>query len=82
MPLATEWVGPRTGDTAGELYDLVLKDCSGLQIPLDVALQFDRMDEARRKKITRLKYRGGKLCPYDVDRIAAAIWEYDEEGQS
>lgn len=74
MTLATEWVAPGCGDTAGELWD-----AAQAYVP--------RLDETwrqpvNRAKRTRLRLSVLRLEPYDLVRIAAAIWVYDqEEGQ-
>jgi len=79
--LATAWVEPGKGDPVGFLYDRVMK--SGVLGACDSEVQekFRQApsDELRRKR-TRLTLNATmEVMTYDVERIAAAIWEYDQE---
>lgn len=85
MALNTSWVTPRTGNTAGYLFDRavrVIKESPEVraEMPIERRVRFGvPIDEELRRKVTRLKIvdAAEKLEDYDLERISAAIWDYD-----
>lgn len=85
--LATEWVAPGKGETAGFLWDLAANSVVLRDAPSQVRAEFlshGMPSEGMRLKRTRLAfgaaYRGMELRllqPMDLERIMAAIWEWD-----
>jgi len=79
--LATTWVAPGKGDPAGYLHDHVEK--SGILGACDGGVQDKwreggELSEEMRRKRTRLVCNAiVELQAYDVERICAAIWEFD-----
>lgn len=88
--LATEWVAPGQGETAGFLWDLAINSTALRDALSQMRTEFlskGGLDQRLREKRTRLKFGNAYgsmelrlLMPTDVERIFAAIWEYDEPG--
>lgn len=87
MALNTSWVAPGTGNTAGYLFDRAKRAIEAMTAALRIAQvpwedRFRLMsgiDEELRRKVTRLKIVDAteELTAYDIERISAAIWDYD-----
>lgn len=75
--LATRWVAPGKGEPAGYLYDRAVRSRATREVVR--LLEQPAMTEEMRRRRTRLALVDARLElePYDVERIAAAIWERD-----
>lgn len=86
--MATEWVAPGAGTEAGILWDLAVNSVALKESEQHVKQQFAShgvLDEEQRQRKTRLMYRYHPqisiLTGYDIERIVAAIWEFDQPGE-
>lgn len=84
---ATEWVEPGEGATVGELWDLVINSWALRHAPDGVRAEFlshgapTESERARRTRLGLMEEKGVLVLGlgwYDIERVTAAIWEYDQ----